>query len=144
VQMVGDDGANAPAAHALANRGIVENVRGYTLYGDYREQSPPARILDAVRSNEIDVAVVWGPLAGYFAGKDRGAFEITPVSPQIDRQNLPFVYDISIGIRRGEDDLKARIEDVLSRKRQEIDRILDAYHVPRAASAVPLQAKEGG
>ncbi|HEY9233175.1 MAG TPA: hypothetical protein VIS78_13560, partial [Blastocatellia bacterium] len=43
VQMVGDDYANTPPAHALANRHIVTNVRGYTLYGDYRQPNPPAR-----------------------------------------------------------------------------------------------------
>jgi mxaJ protein len=34
VQIIGDDGANAPPAHALTRRGIVQNVRGYTVYGD--------------------------------------------------------------------------------------------------------------
>src|SRR4029453_8022024 len=55
VQVIGDDGGNAPPAHALAGRGIVRNVRGYTVYGDYAEESPPARIIDAVASGEIDV-----------------------------------------------------------------------------------------
>ncbi len=47
VHLIGDDYANTPPAHALSNRGIIENVVGYTLYGDYREPNPPARILDA-------------------------------------------------------------------------------------------------
>ena len=98
VQMIGDDGTNAPAAHALANRGIVENVRGYTLYGNYTRAVPPARIIDAVVKGDVDVAVVWGPLAGYFAcATSSAALDLKPVTPEMDLPYLPFVYDISVG-----------------------------------------------
>jgi mxaJ protein len=52
-----DDYANTPPAHALANRQIIENVTGYTVYGDYSA----ARIIDAVAAGEVDVAIVRGP-----------------------------------------------------------------------------------
>ena len=84
VQMIGDDGANAPPAHALARRGIIANVMGYTVYGDYREANPPARIIDAVTGGDVDVAVVWGPLAGYFARQQPVPLVVTPVAPSID------------------------------------------------------------
>lgn len=131
VQVIGDDGANAPPAHALANRGIVSNVRGYTVYGDYREPNPPARIIDAVAAGEIDVAIAWGPLAGYFARRQDVALEISPVSPQIDLPFLPFIYDISLGVRRGETGFKEELEAALERRRAEIAKILDDYNVPR-------------
>ena len=67
VQMIGNDAQNTPPTHALARRGIVDNVRGYLIYGDYRTANPPAAIIDAVAKGDVDVAVVWGPLAGYFA-----------------------------------------------------------------------------
>ena len=73
VQLIGDDFANTPPAHALANRGMAKNIVGFTVYGDYREPNPPARIVDAVARGDVDVAVVWGPLAGYFAKQSRGA-----------------------------------------------------------------------
>lgn len=134
VQLIGDDGTNAPPAHALANRGIVNNIRGFTLYGDYRESSPPARIVDAVAKGNVDVAIVWGPLAGYYAKKEKAALDITPVTPEIDLPYLPFVYDISVGVRRGEDDLKNQIDDILARRKGDVDRILDSFHVPRAGA----------
>ena len=62
VQMVGNDAMNTPPTHALARRGIINNVRGYMLYGDYQKPNPPAAIIDAVASGAVDVAVVWGPL----------------------------------------------------------------------------------
>jgi mxaJ protein len=131
VQMVGDDFSNAPPAHALSNRGIIANVKGFTVYGDYAQPNPPSRIIDAVVRNEIDVAIVWGPLAGYFAKQSRVPLAIVPVSPQIDRPFLPFVFDIAMGVRRGDQHFKEQVEQVLERHRSEIDRILAEYGVPR-------------
>ena len=91
VQIIGDDYANAPPAHAFSRRGIVGNLIGYTVYGDYREDSPPARIVRGVAAGEVDLAVVWGPLAGYFAPRQPVPLEMTPVAPQIDLPFLPFV-----------------------------------------------------
>lgn len=146
--MIGDDGANTPPVHALNNRGITKNVVGFSIYGDYKRANPPAGIIDAVAKNEIDLAIVWGPLAGYFAKREKAALRVEPVSPQIDLPYLPFVYDISMGVRRGEDELKARLDEILLRKRGEIDKILDEYGIPRAAAAEKSQtlalSKEGG
>ena len=131
VHLVGDDGANTPPAHALAKRGIVENVRGYTLYGDYREENPPARLIEAVAKGDIDVAIAWGPLAGYYARRQSVPLEVVPVSPQIDLPFLPFVFDIAVGVRRGEDRFREEIDAVLRKRRNEIATILDEYGVPR-------------
>ncbi|HYO16245.1 MAG TPA: substrate-binding domain-containing protein [Thermoanaerobaculia bacterium] len=132
VQIIGDDYANTPPAHALASRGIVENVTGYTVYGDYARPNPPARIVEAVARGEVDVAVVWGPLAGYFAPRQGVPLESVPVSPQIDLPFLPQVFDISLGVRRGNDELKTELDGILERRRPEIDALLDRYGVPRA------------
>jgi len=131
VQIVGDDQSNAPPAHALTRRNIVTNVKGYTLYGDYSRQNPPARIVDAVENRDVDLAIVWGPLAGYFAKESRVPLEVVPVSPQIDQPFLPFVFDISMGVRREDQDLKDQLEQILENRRAEIDQILEDYSVPR-------------
>ena len=131
VQIIGDDFSNAPPAHALSRRNIVTNVKGYTVYGDYNQPNPPARIVDAVVNRDVDVAIVWGPLAGYFAKQSRVPLEVVAVSPQVDQPFLPFVFDIAMGVRRGDQDLKDQVEQVLDRRRGDIDRILQDYQVPR-------------
>ena len=129
VHLIGDDYANAPPAHALARRGIVGNVRGYSVYGDYRSPDPPMRLVDAVVNGEIDVAIVWGPFAGWAVR--RGApIQIAPVSPQVDLPFLPFVYDIAIGVRRGDDSLRARLDAALERRQSDVAAILDRFGVP--------------
>jgi mxaJ protein len=131
VHLVGDDGANTPPAHALSSRGIIDNVRGYTLYGDYSEADPPARLIEAVANGDVDVAVAWGPHAGYHARKQKVPLAIRPVSPQIDLPFLPFVFDIAVGVRRGEDTFRNEIDAILQRRRTEIAQILDDYSIPR-------------
>lgn len=130
VHLIGDDYSNTPPAHALAARGMIENVRGYSIYGDYAEPNPPARLIEAVARGEVDVAIAWGPLAGYFAPKQSVPLAIVPVSPQIDLPFLPFVFDVSFGVRRGEDSLRAELDRVLRRRSADIEAILREYGVP--------------
>jgi mxaJ protein len=131
VQMIGDDGTNSPPAHALANRGMIRNVVGYSVYGDYAQPNPPARIVEAVARGDIDLAVVWGPLAGYFAPRQGAPLAMVPVSPQIDRPYLPFVFDVSMAVRRGDVKLRDQLDAFLERRQPEIDALLDRYGVPR-------------
>jgi len=131
VQLIGDDGMNTPPAHALARRGIVQNVRGYTVYGDYTSDSPPSRIIDAVARGDIDVAVAWGPMAGYWARRSAVPLTVTPVQPQTDGPSVPFVFDIALGLRRGDAALRASLDSILTRRHAEIDELLEQYGVPR-------------
>lgn len=143
VQMIGDDASNTPPAHSLARRGIVQNVRGYMLYGDYRKPNPPAAIVDAVDRGEIDVAVVWGPLAGYFAGKADHPLRLAPVQPWLDGPQWPMVFDVSMGTRREDAELRAELDGSLDRNRGRIDRLLAEYRAPRVDapnSSVPGSA----
>lgn len=131
VQLIGDDGVNTPPAHSLSRRGIIGNVRGYMIYGDYAKPNPPARIIEAVASGEIDVAIAWGPLAGYFAPRQKVALAIAPVLPQADGPRLPMVFDIALGVRREDSALRDELTAVLNRHRPEIDALLASYGLPR-------------
>lgn len=131
VQMIGDDFSNSPPAHALAARGLVGNIVGYSVLGDYSQPNPPARIIDGVVAGDVDAAVVWGPLAGYFAKFSAVPLTLTPVEPQIDQPFLPFVFDISMAVRRDDTERAARIDAFLERRRDDIDALLATYGVPR-------------
>jgi mxaJ protein len=144
VQVIGDDYANAPPAHALGNRGIVNNVVGYSVFGDYAEEAPPARIMDAVVDGAVDVAVVWGPLAGWYARRHELAVELVPVTPQVDVPFLPFVFDIAMGVRRTDTALKEELDAVLLRRAADIDAVLDDYGVPRVRRAFGAASGGGG
>jgi mxaJ protein len=142
VQMIGDDASNTPPTHALARRGIIENVRGYMLYGDYSRPNPPAGIIDAVDRGDIDAAIVWGPLAGYFAARAAHPLKLTPVQPWLDGPQWPMVYDISVGLRRDDVKLRDEVDAVLARRRPEIAQLLQRYAIPTLTdpTAAPASA----
>ena len=140
VQLIGNDGANSPPAHALAHRNIIENVVGYSVYGDYAQPNPTARIIEAVATGAVDVAVVWGPIASYFARSQPVPLVVVPVTPSRDTPTLPFVFDIALGVRRGEEAFRAELDAILQRRRPDINRILDEYGVPRVEMSEPRSA----
>jgi mxaJ protein len=133
VQMIGDDFANSPPAHALSARGLVQNIVGYSVLGDYSQPNPPARIVEAVARGDIDVALVWGPVAGYFASRQAVPLAVTPLPPQADSPALPFSFAISMAVRSGDSARRAALDRFIAAHHREIDRLLDLYAVPRVA-----------
>ncbi len=131
VHVIGDDYSNPPPAHALAARGVISNVVGYSIYGDYTQPDPPARLLDALVHDEIDVAIVWGPLAGAYARRAAVPLRVVPVPAPADLPFLPFTFDIAMGVRRGDAALRDELNAILVRRRAEIGRVLDEFGVPR-------------
>ncbi len=130
VHLIGDDYANSPPAHLLSSKGIVANVVGYSIYGDYAEDSPPGKIIAAVARREIDVAIVWGPIAGYFAKQQTEPMNVIPVPSEASTSSLPFSYNIAVGVRRGDEALKTQLTELLQRKAPEIAQILSDYAIP--------------
>src|SRR6266850_1406892 len=89
--LAADMGAHLSYVWWAQRRGFARNM----LYGDYEKPNPPAAIVAAVAGGEVDVALVWGPLAGYFASLSSVALRIEPVTPTLDDSQWPMVYDIS-------------------------------------------------
>lgn len=128
--VVGND--YAPPAYALARRGVVRNVTGFSLFGGYGEENPPARIFDALARADIDIAIVWGPLAGYFARKEPVPMSLAPVPQDAALGAIPFTFDVSLGVRPQDEALKVELDRALDRHREEVRRILDDYGVPQS------------
>lgn len=126
VHLFGDDYTNPPPVHELAKRGVVENVVGFDTF--YSAENPPGRIIDAVATGKIGVAIVWGPAAGYFVGRQAVPMDIVAVPS--GKTDLPFAFDISMGVRKGDNALAAQLENMIGRKRTEIQKILRDYGVP--------------
>ena len=123
VQLAGDDGASPPPMHALAKRGIIDNVVGYNVLGDYLQDSPPSAVVRAVERGEVDVGIVWGPLAARKHAK-------LVVSPLPDDDELPMSFAIAVGVRKGDTALAAELDRVIARRRARIERILARWRVP--------------
>lgn len=128
VALVGNDLAATPPAMALAQRGIVGNVTGFPMFG---EGSIGQRMTNAVREGAIDVAVLWGPQAGYYARRGGPALTVTPIAPS---PGVAGTFDIAMGVRRDDAALRDEIAGALAVLKPQIDAVLDSYAVAR----VPL------
>jgi mxaJ protein len=116
----------APPGEALARRGLQAAIVGFDTTGDGAES-----IVRAVAKHEVDIAVVWGPLAGYFARRFPGSLTLTPVEPEVDPPGLPFTFAISMGVRKGNLALRDELERTLTKRQPEIRNILNEYKVPQ-------------
>lgn len=117
----------SPVSVALAKRDLIE--KQHTFRPDFSAADPLASVVQAVAKNEVDVGVVWGPIAGYFGGK-RGGLEWVPVSPQIEAPFIPMMASMSIGLRVGDEDLRDLLDEALARRWEDIQDILKTYRVP--------------
>jgi quinoprotein dehydrogenase-associated probable ABC transporter substrate-binding protein len=130
VHLVGDDGSNPPPAQALGQLGIVDNVRGYSIYGDYRQADPPARLIEAVEHGEIDVAAAWGPLGGYFAERSKLPLTVTPIQDDARFTPQQFQFAIAMGVRKGDHALRDQLNVFIDEHRSDIAALLRSYGVP--------------
>ena len=133
VHLIGDDGANPPPAHALGAQGIVDNVVGYMIYGDYREPNPPARVIEAVAVGDLDVAAVWGPFGGYFAKHAPVPLAAVPITDTAAFAPLRFEFGMAMGVRKDDRALLEELNEIVERRREDIHALLDEYGVPRVA-----------
>lgn len=122
---------NTPPLQALAERGIIgDNVVRYTLFYDWEhpEEFVEKPIKDLI-AREIDVAMVWGPVAGYCVKKYAGCnLQLVPIKE--DNPHWPMSFPISMGVKRGNKELKAQLEEVLQKQQAEIKHILEEYGIP--------------
>jgi mxaJ protein len=135
VQILEED--YAPPGQALGRRGLSANVHGFDM-------DNPGAIIDGVAQKKVDVAIVWGPLAGYYAAKYGNRLRLAPVQPEIDPPNLPFTFAIGAGVRKTAPDLYQHLSAALAKEQPAIQRVLRSYHVPLLPLANQQQLSVGG
>jgi mxaJ protein len=113
-----------PPAQALAQRGIVDNLTGFSVL----DADAEAKVIDAVASGEIDLAIMWGPQAAYFARQQSIPLQLTPLPSD---PNIPFAFDISMAVKRGNKELRNKLDAAIAKHQKAIDKILDDHGVPR-------------
>ncbi|HEY7612745.1 MAG TPA: quinoprotein dehydrogenase-associated putative ABC transporter substrate-binding protein [Gemmatimonadales bacterium] len=116
-----------PPTVALSHYGVV-GLHGYS--GWYNDEQRPEDIVNAVANDSIDVAIVWGPLGGYFAKQSKVPLKITPLGERDSLADVPFRYNIAMAVRRRDKELKDSLENTLKKRAPEIQAILKEYGIP--------------
>jgi len=120
--------AGTPPATVLAVNGLLGQIKSYALVVDTRFDSPTREMMDDLDRGEIDVALLWGPIAGYYARKAKTPMTIAPL---LKEQNGPrMAYRIVMGVRHSDQNWKRSLNRLISENQSEIDAILRSYGVP--------------
>jgi mxaJ protein len=130
VQALDDD--YTPPGHALARRGYIDQMVPFST-----KRLGQSAILKAVVSRQVDVAVIWGPVAGYFAGKEPVEFNES-FCPAVDPPGIPMRFAISMGMRRNDRTLFRDVSRFIVQKKLAIQAILKNYHVPIVDPGKPI------
>jgi len=141
--------SDTPPHQALAQRDLIgDNLVQYSLfYGWAHPEEQLGKPIQDLIAGQIDVAMVWGPTVGYYVKKWSASFlEVVPLRG--DDPHIPLTFEISMGVRKGDKELRARLDEVLSRKGDEIRKILEEYGVPLLATgsriALPPEEEQPG
>jgi len=142
VNLLNSDAENTPPAMALSQYGVVGNLVGFSTF--YTDTERPESIINAVAGKTIDVAIVWGPLAGYFAKRSAVPLLVVPLAEKDSLSDTPFRFSIGMGVRRRDRALRDSLQAVVDRKGPEIQAILKEYSVPMFPIATPAEDDDDG
>jgi mxaJ protein len=115
----------SPPSLPLIRSGHAGQLVGFDAFG-----AGGIKIVQAVADGRVSVAVVWGPVAGYFAARKHIPVILMPVAPAVDSSGIPFVYSLAFAVHNNDTALRDALNASLERLQPQIQKILSAYHVP--------------
>jgi len=133
-----------PPTRPLDDKGLLGNTRPYRIMRDLN--LPPSFLIDDLVKGDIDVAIVWGPIGGYYAKQSKVPLVVVP-APEYENTNVhgKEYWNISVGVRKKDKERLAMIQEVLDRRKADILKILDEYGIPHvevvAGDSVERKAK---
>ncbi len=118
-----------PPSRPMEDKGLMDNARPYRIMRDLN--LPPSFIVDDLVKGDIDIAILWGPIAGYYAKKASIPLVVVP-APEYEAENVhgKEYWNISVGVRKKDKDRMVAIDEVLQRRAKDIEKILDDYGIP--------------
>jgi quinoprotein dehydrogenase-associated probable ABC transporter substrate-binding protein len=117
-----------PPSNLLVRHHLMEHARPYALMADTRYESPTHQMIEDIADGTIDIGLLWGPIAGYYAKRAKVPLAITllPSEPGAPRMD----YHIAMGVRANEPEWRRRVNAAIRKGQSQIDAILGQYGVP--------------
>ena len=120
--------AGTPPATNMAVNGLMMNAKPYPLMIDTRVDSSAEAMINDLNKGGIDAAILWGPMAGFYARQANPPLHVTPLVNEKTGPQL--VYRIGMGVRRADQNWKRLLNKLIQENQPEINRILFDYGVP--------------
>ena len=129
LEAIGKDGMNTPVAKSISIRDLGSHVYGYVLADIKKGLYLTEAMVKDVELKKIDVALMWGPYAGFFS-RHKKDIVITPILSDDKMPDIPFIYEISVATRKEDADLMTKINAILSSRKIEVGSIIKDYGIP--------------
>lgn len=120
--------AGTPPATNLAVNGLLGNIKSYPLVIDTRFDAPTSAMIDDLDADRIDIAILWGPIAGYLAKHAKSPMKVMPLVKETSGSHL--IYRIGMGVRHSDQEWKRLLNKLIAENQDAITHILAAYGVP--------------
>ena len=120
--------AGTPPGSIMARNGLMSRAKPYPLMVDSRYESPVQNMVKDLKAGEIDVAVLWGPIAGYYAKKSDVPLTIVPLLKE--KKGSHMAFRITMGVRASDQEWKRTLNKLIRENQKEIDAILLDFGVP--------------
>jgi mxaJ protein len=139
----------SPATIPMNEKGLIANARPYRMQRDLH--LPPSYLIDDLEKKEIDIAVAWGPIGGYFAKNSKVPMEVKIIPEYVSANAINQAkgkefWNISVGVRKKDKERMAKIDAALERNKDKIEQILNDYGIPHvpvvAGDTVLLKTNE--
>jgi mxaJ protein len=120
---------HSPATIPMNDNNLIGNARPYRIQRDLN--LPSSFMIDDLAKGDIDIAIAWGPIGGYFAKQSKVPMVVAPI-PEYETENAKGkeYWNISVGVRKKDKERMAMIQGALDRNQAKIIKILDDYGIP--------------
>ncbi|NBT97366.1 MAG: quinoprotein dehydrogenase-associated putative ABC transporter substrate-binding protein [Methylocystaceae bacterium] len=119
--------ANTPPGNILAKEGLMGAVKPYPLMVDTRFDSSSATMIRDLEAGEIDVALLWGPIAGYYVKNAKTKLNLAPIQ---ETSGTRMAFRVAFGVRHSDQIWKRDLNQFISQNKSELEKILIDYGVP--------------
>jgi quinoprotein dehydrogenase-associated probable ABC transporter substrate-binding protein len=120
--------AGTPPGTYLAENGLLARTKPYALMVDTRVESSAESMMKDLKAGDIDIGVLWGPLAGFFAQQDNPPIRVVPLLKETGGPRL--LYRIAMGVRASDQNWKRELNRLIQENQVEINKLLLGYGVP--------------
>jgi mxaJ protein len=123
----------SPATIPMDEKGLISNARPYRMQRDLN--LPSSYLIDDLEKKEIDIAIAWGPIGGYFAKQSKVPMEVRIIPEYVGYDEINSAkgkefWNISVGVRKKDKERMEKIDAALVRNKAAIDKILDDFGIP--------------
>ncbi|HVX75624.1 MAG TPA: substrate-binding domain-containing protein [Bradyrhizobium sp.] len=120
--------AKTPPSTIMAMDGLLAHAKSYPLFIDTRADSSAQAMIDDLKKGEIDIGILWGPMAGYYARQSNPPLAVVPLLKET--AGSPLTFRIGMAVRPSDQEWKRTLNRMIMENQAEINKLLISYNIP--------------